>query len=537
MQEPDIIIVGSGCSGAMAAQTLVESGVRVLMLDVGAEGTKYKMAIPQKDFESIRRTEKNQHNYFLGEDFESLNFDNVSSGAQLTPPRKHIVKHVNEYLSILSDSFSPVESLALGGLGAGWGLGCCVYSKEEMQKCKLDATKMESAYEEISARVGVSADSNDNAAEYTIGKIKNHLSPLKLDETKYLLDRFSKKTNKWNKRGLFLGRPALALLSEDYQGRKATMYDDMHFYRDAGNSAYRPSITIDYLKTKPNFSYIKNQFVLSFVEEDDFVKIETFDIEKKERREFYSKKLVLAAGALSTARIVLRSFNSEKRLSFLCNPYTYYPCLNPLMAGKRIMQNKTGLAQVSIFHDEGLNHTDIAMASIYSYRSLFLFRLMNDIPLNYRDGKDLMRFLLSGMLIMGVHHPDEFNSDRFMLRVQNKNSLTGDDIKMEFASKAETKSKIISREKIFTRLLRSLGAWSLKRVEPAMGASIHYAGTLPYSKEEKGFTLSESGKLSCTKNVYVADSSGFNFLPAKGLTFSLMANAHVVAKNILKKNE
>jgi hypothetical protein len=37
-----------------------------------------------------------------------------------------------------------------------------------------------------------------------------------------------------------------------------------------------------------------------------------------------------------------------------------------------------------------------------------------------------------------------------------------------------------------------------------------------------------------TRNVYVADGSGFKYLPAKGITFSLMANAHVTAENVLR---
>jgi hypothetical protein len=41
--------------------------------------------------------------------------------------------------------------------------------------------------------------------------------------------------------------------------------------------------------------------------------------------------------------------------------------------------------------------------------------------------------------------------------------------------------------------------------------------------------------LGGTKNVFVADGSGFKYLPAKGLTLTLMANAHLVALNSLKE--
>ena len=81
--------------------------------------------------------------------------------------------------------------------------------------------------------------------------------------------------------------------------------------------------------------------------------------------------------------------------------------------------------------------------------------------------------------------------------------------------------------------MRKLHTYALKRVNPGHGSGIHYAGTIPFSDKEEPLTLSRTGRIHGTKNVYVADSSGFNYLPAPGLTFSLMANAHLVAQEVL----
>ncbi|MFK8004905.1 MAG: GMC oxidoreductase [Saprospiraceae bacterium] len=67
------------------------------------------------------------------------------------------------------------------------------------------------------------------------------------------------------------------------------------------------------------------------------------------------------------------------------------------------------------------------------------------------------------------------------------------------------------------------------------GSSKHYGGTLPISKNPKPFTLASSGRLHGSKNVYVGDASEFNFLPAKGLTFTIMAASHLTALNAVKK--
>jgi hypothetical protein len=80
-----------------------------------------------------------------------------------------------------------------------------------------------------------------------------------------------------------------------------------------------------------------------------------------------------------------------------------------------------------------------------------------------------------------------------------------------------------------------LGCQPLRTIYTPQGGSIHYAGTLPFDDTGKPFTLNPSGRLSGTRRVYVGDGSGFRYLPAKGLTMTLMANAHIVAQNALSR--
>ena len=76
------------------------------------------------------------------------------------------------------------------------------------------------------------------------------------------------------------------------------------------------------------------------------------------------------------------------------------------------------------------------------------------------------------------------------------------------------------------------GAYALRTVDPGPGGSIHYAGTLPFTDREQPLAFEDrTGRLHGTERVYVADGSGFRYLPAKGLTFSVMANAHLVARH------
>ena len=167
----DFIVVGSGCTGAMAAQTLVEAGAKVCMLDAGFSDDTYKHIIPNQDFIHLRQTDEEQHRYFLGDDFEGIPWGNVTTGAQLTPPRRYVIEKVKEFLRFESSTFFPMESLAYGGLGSTWGVGCNVFSDSELEKCGLDKNKMKDAYKVMASRIGISAG-KDDAKAYTIGEIE-----------------------------------------------------------------------------------------------------------------------------------------------------------------------------------------------------------------------------------------------------------------------------------------------------------------------------------------------------------------------------
>jgi len=62
-----------------------------------------------------------------------------------------------------------------------------------------------------------------------------------------------------------------------------------------------------------------------------------------------------------------------------------------------------------------------------------------------------------------------------------------------------------------------------------MGASVHYAGTIPMSATRAPYTASKYCQSHDFENLYFVDGTTFPFLPAKNLTFTLMANATRVA--------
>lgn len=535
METWDVIIVGSGCTGAMAAQTLVEAGWKVLIVDAGISSDP-RSSFPNSDLASIRQTEENQERFFLGENFEGIPLGKVKVGEHLSVPRKFIVAETEKFIPLLSETFKPLESLALGGLGNGWGLGSCVFSDTELAACGLPIEKMKQAYQTVSDRIGLSGE-NDDAAHYTAAKLKDIQPAIKMDSVgKNLFENYAKKKSRLNKKGFYLGRPTLALLSADKGSRKAYQYRDLDFYDDQDQSAYRPWITIDLLKGESNFCYQGNLLALQFSESGNETTLQCMRLDNQEKVSFQTKKLILCAGVLGTSRIVLRSFQAYgKKLPILCNSYSYLPAIQPFLLGKDIDKNKIGFAQLSLFQDALKTNMDVPMASIYSYRSMLYFHVLKETPLGIKDSFRFLQFMLPAFTIIGLFHPEKYGEEKFLFLEKSNQTLTNDLLKVNYQLSEQEKLQIQKTEHSFKNTLAILNCFVLKKIAPEMGASIHYGGSLPFSNEAKKFTLSVEGKLAETENVYVADGSGFKYLPGKGLTLSLMAYAHFVALKLSGK--
>ena len=157
----DAIVVGSGPSAVNAAYPLVEAGLTVRMLDVGNRDAKYAGLIPETKFSELRRTDRDQHRYFLGDDLEGIGFGHTGAGAQLTPPRQYVCKDTERLQPTSSESFFPLQSLAEGGLGGAWGAGSPPFSAADLAGFPIGLDDLQPHYEVVADRIGISGARDD----------------------------------------------------------------------------------------------------------------------------------------------------------------------------------------------------------------------------------------------------------------------------------------------------------------------------------------------------------------------------------------
>jgi choline dehydrogenase-like flavoprotein len=522
----------------MAAQTLVEGGRRVLMLDVGHRDPRgYESLVPDRPFQEIRRSDPRQHRYFLGDDLEGVPLGRLRAGSTITTPRRYVLDLVRELTPSLDDELQKVESLAYGGLGAAWGLLCFTYSPAELVAAGLDPAEMAAAYRRVAARVGLAGE-RDDAAPYTLGPIDAPLPALELDEAaRATLAAYRSRRGALNARHLFVGKPLLALLTQDLDGRRATRYHDMDYWSGHGASAYRPAVTIDRLRRHERFEHRDGALVTSFARAGAGVSVRFLDLRTRQPDEVAAGSLVLAAGALGTARIVLRSVypdpDARPPVPVLSDPYAYVLCARLGLFGRNVRDARHSVTQLVMAYDPHGDGGHVPVAAFTSYRTMLLFRLVKETPLARADARALLQWMQTGLMVVGIHHPNGPAPERRSLAlVRHDTGPTGDALRARFSLDADEERRVEADRRTMLWGLRRLGAIPLRIADLGYGSSIHYAGTLPFGEPGRHGTAAD-GRLNGWDSVWIADASPIRSLPAKGPTLTLMARADAVARRAL----
>src|ERR1035437_2574266 len=532
--EFDLLIVGSGPSGSHGAMEAVASGRKVALVEIGYSDDQPQQFDHSRTFAEIRRTDPNQHTYFLGENPVTVLRNQGRAGPHLTPGRQYMIRNMDQLFPLESDSFLPLQSSGLGGLGVSWGANCFALEDYELERIGISAAAMPEHYTAAAGEAGISGQTDD-ALTPLIANLDHSViqPPLPLDSNaETLLRRYQAKEKRYKASGIYLGQSLLAMLSRDLGDRQANPPTDMDFWGDTGRSVYRPRYTIEKLKACSNFTHLTGRLALRFRPGQDGVTLECRNLETGAPEAISTRKLLLAAGAINSGRLALASLRDyQSRLPILCNPNHWVAAVNLSMLGKPARDRRHSLSQLTVLMRAECDGPDYVLAQIYSYRSLLLFRLLKDIPLPPKQGLLFLRLLATAFTCVNIHFPDRPSADRW-IQLEARNS--GDVLRAGTPYSADEKAWIQRYE---GRMLRSLaGLRCIPRGvnKPLHGASIHYAGTLPYSGEERPYTTTPDGRLRQAPNVYVADSASWRFMPAKGLTLTLMANARRVAAQALR---
>jgi hypothetical protein len=313
----------------------------------------------------------------------------------------------------------------------------------------------------------------------------------------------------------------------------------MAYWADLDRSVYRPQWTLEELRRSSSFEYLDRRFVRAFTETEEGVRVTTVHADTGAEEAHESRAVVLAAGTVGTASIVLRSLGCyDTPVPLLCNAYAYVPTINLGMIGHTPRDRRSSLAQLTALLRiaRAAEHPErLVQAQLFSYRSLLTFKLMKEFPLGFRESLRVLRLLIPYFAVLGIHHTDRPGPGKRCVLRRGADGAP-DRLEIAYRPSAEEGRMQIEDERAVVRCFRRLGCLPLKTIRPGHGASLHYAGTFPMIPgSEDRLTCDTDGRLRATRAVYLADGSIFPWIPPKGLTFNLMAHADRVGTLLAKR--
>lgn len=521
-QDYDAVIVGSGPAGVSVAFPLVQSGLRVLMVD---GGHKEDVQPPKTDYLSARASDTSQHKWFIGDDFYALRQIGTVSPKLRVPTLGYVFEGFSEANKIVSDNYVTVGSLATGGMSNAWGCGVARLSDDEIAQFPFKAHEIEASYKTITARIGVSGRCDDDMSSY-FGLDAWSQPPIQMDVLhSKLFDNYTQHREKMMRSGFKLGRSRVAVLSEDRTGRKACDISGNCLWGCHRKSTYSALEDVQALKEHDNFELLQHYTVDEIKRSDDsWNVIGKNGSAAPEFRTIKAKKIFLAAGTLATTRLVMQALNSKQTVPLLSCPSAAFLLWMPSSFGRKIKPS-FGLGQLSFAIK--LQDSIGAFGSTFSTSGLPVSEFVRHLPFHKRYGIDLMRGLLSSCLVGNIFLPGKFSSAKVRLKQNGELSITGG-----FDEKVP--AIMLEAAKSLRKACWQMGAIMLPEsfITGLPGGDIHYTGTLPMKKHPETGETGSFGEVVALDGVHVVDGSCLPTLSEKSHTLTIMANADRIGKTM-----
>jgi choline dehydrogenase-like flavoprotein len=535
-----VLVVGSGPSGVHFALTALRKGHDVVMLDVGKK--RPDTVLPDESFLGLKRHLSDPAAYFLGDDMGAISVPGPDDEYYGLPPSKDYVFERPAGFKLVEDGLSPLVSFAAGGLAECWTGGCYPLNDAELSAFPFGYEDIEPHYSEVAARIGV-AGGEDELSSYFPHHA--HLSPmLRLDESgARLLSAYERRKARLSgKYKAHLGRSRQAVLSHPLGDREACTYCGRCLWGCPTGAFYTPSLTLRELLTHPKFEYVPNAFVSHFelAPSGAIEQVVSYDTAGGVESRWSADAYVLAGGTLGSSNLVLRSIyksrNEIVRLTGLMdNRQVLAPFCNMSMLGKGYDANSYQYHQLA-FGMEADAPDRYVHGQITTLKAATTHPIFRSLPLNLKSAVGVFKLMRSSLAVLNLNFCDWRREDNYLtLSEQNQRAAGWPAMTIHYRSAPEEAETLKRARRAAAGFFRELGAPlipGMAHVRP-MGASVHYSGTLPMSAEPQPWAVSPDCRSYDIENLYVVDGSVMPFLPAKNLTFTLMANAVRVASRVL----
>ncbi|GEM_PF-566160 len=523
----EVIIVGSGPGGVGAALGCAQQGVVPVMLDAGLTAPQEPPCIEQNFYDYAESREC--FDLLVGGRYEglyNLNPQNPHVSFLLTVPKYAFVRQkVGQLCPIVQEGVSIVQSLAKGGLANAWGAAAYRYTDRDLRNMPLRARELDPYYDFLTGEIGINGTEDDLTPFY--GSTAGLLPPVRLPiNSQRILESYLRRKAWFNRRGVYVGRMRSAVLTVPHDGREPYPYTNADMFGRL-SCFYNPVFTLNKLIAQGRVEYQPGFLVERWQANGEYVEVYGRSLVDGSCRRWGCRHLILAAGAVNTARIVLRSFaDYETALPLLDNPAVYMPSFLPARVGRALDIHGYGFATLAFLYDWP-EFSSFLQGLVFETMTVPRAEFYRHMPFSARTDLILIKYVLPAMVVVILYFPsDALPPARLRLRADGVLEIRGPG--------EELPGWVIRRA---LRMNRRLGLYGFAAFaeRSVYGGSIHYGGCLPLRAEPRSrYETYADGRLAGCPQVWIADGAALGCLSAKNYTLTIMANAMRTATNVCR---
>lgn len=529
-----LVVVGSGASAVHFALSALEKGHEVLMLDVGRD--RPAPVMPEASFAELKERLDDPVGYFLGDELEAVLYPGGAAEYYGFPPSKNYVFRGVPQFKWRADGFSPLASFAQGGLAQAWTGGVYPFNDAELTDFPFSHGEIAPYYDLVAKRIGISGAVDDLARFMPVHE--HLLPPLDLDEhSEVLLQAYGRRRRRLNEaRRWYMGRSRIATISRDKDGRRACDYLGRCLWGCPSHSLYTPALTLEECRRFSRFRYVNGVYVSHFKVDQQrrITRVVTEAVATGAIEEVPVDTLVLAAGTLSSCKIFLESIYREtgeivELKGLMDNQQILMPFVNLTMLGRPYNPNSYQYHQLGLGLEGDQPH-EYVHGQITTLKTALIHPIVQSMPFDLKTALSIFRNLHAALGLVNVNLHDN-RRDTNSVTLEPGAAVNPGRLLIHYEVAAAQTAQIrlaMSRVRKALFALNCVVAPGMSHVRP-MGASVHYAGLLPMTPRAGPWTTTSNGQSRDFENLFFVDGTTFPFLPAKNLTFTLMANAARIA--------
>lgn len=511
----DNLVIGSGPSAVSAAYALAGKGERVTVVDAG-----YSLETERRNRVALL-AERDPGDWG---DEAAIFYENVEFGAGGVKEKKlfgsDFASRASQAFRIERENAVFCTSLARGGLSNIWGRGVEPAAREDLAHWPVSYDRLREYYAKVLEFMPLSADRDGLLACYPLFTDSFNRPPLSA-QARVLAGQFRKNEKALGERGIYGG---VSRIAASYSGgsRECTRCGKCLAGCPYG-LLYSSSDTLARLCAEGSVTYLPGFLADSIEERRDAVTVRCIEGKNNSPVSFRAKRVFLAAGPISSAKILLKSLERfGEELVIRNSDMLYIPALLRNPPANVVSEDKITMSLFSLaLADASVSSHPVGM-HCYLNNEMFLHILNNAAGPFKAVAQPLIRAFLNRffMIFAFVHSSESSHLSAVLEKETDILHVTG----VKPAAAQQVNRRI--RKKLFAhRGLTGFYPVPLYRDKNLPGSSIHSGASFPMGKSAD--TL---GRPDGFKNLHVVDATVLPDIPSGSFTFTVMANAYRIAE-------